>query len=414
MLTPASRKYLLKLLKVAHLTYQSPLVWNSKTDAFLLDTTRRYQVLSQLVLLIDCSTFVTALVMITVNYSAGLNRSFTLLLLFCLIWTVVNVITDVNNLTTPHELLQFLNTIWRMVQSPQGKTKLARHYLCNITFTFSAFCTFSISGNWYYTRLTLERRQLNHAMIIAIYVFAIVIGTGYTVAVPIIFLDDSFALLKELYRYFEAFFNVTFVSYLPPKLCLLVFMQIGCAITMFMVMLKWVKYPVQLLPAVYYCANLLSRRNSGIRGTAFSISAYKAVYVFIGLFNEVFSMPLISIKCLMIMFPSIGIAMCIVEKPSLMYFPLITESLMMILFANVYFNFASTIFKYSSDYISQLKAISHMLPGRGGKTMNRKVASLRTCRIYCGSLYFVDRRVVLKVNDAVLNLTINTIMLIKK
>jgi len=120
MLTHTTRTHLLKLLKVAHLTYQCPLIWDIQKNSFVLDTTTRYKVLSRLIFFVDCLTLLNVVILLVVNYIAELKYSFTLLLLFFLISVVVNIVLDINNLRTARESLQFLNTIWRMAQSPQG------------------------------------------------------------------------------------------------------------------------------------------------------------------------------------------------------------------------------------------------------------------------------------------------------
>jgi len=89
-------------------------------DSFVLDKTIRYKVISRLVLFNDTLTMLLVFILLTINYRAGLSYSLTLLLLFILISTVENVILDLNSFSTADDSLQFLNTIWRLVQSPQG------------------------------------------------------------------------------------------------------------------------------------------------------------------------------------------------------------------------------------------------------------------------------------------------------
>jgi len=120
MLTPTTRKYLLRLLKVAHMTYQSPLIWDKDSNSFVLDTTRRFKWLSRFLFIIDCIGSIGVFILLIVNFQGNLRYSFTLMLLFFLITTVENVILDINMLTKAQQSLQFLNTFWRMVQSPQG------------------------------------------------------------------------------------------------------------------------------------------------------------------------------------------------------------------------------------------------------------------------------------------------------
>jgi len=248
----------------------------------------------------------------------------------------------------------------------------------------------------------------------SIYATCISVGCIYSLIVPIVFIEDTYVLLKQLYKYFEIWFNVRLDTYIPPLWSVYLAVQTMTLMTLLMTTCKWLKHPVQLLPAIYYCSNLLARKNGGFGETEFSINSYRAIYIFIGVFNEVFSLPLISLKSLMIVFPSIGISQCIVDQPSLMYIPLIIESVGMIFFVNTSFIFASTVFEFSTNFVTNLKLISYILPGNGAGIMNRKVASLRRCRISCGSLYYVDRPVVLQINDAILNYTISNIMFMKK
>jgi len=115
MLSVKSLRYLNDLFKQSHRTYQFPLVWNRKKKKFILDSSKRYAQLSNLLLLIDSFAFIMTLGMAILNHKSGLSYSFTLLLLFFLGPTFENIILDVHAVFFKETAQQFLNTLWRLI-----------------------------------------------------------------------------------------------------------------------------------------------------------------------------------------------------------------------------------------------------------------------------------------------------------
>jgi len=278
--------------------------------------------------------------------------------------------------------------------------------------------------------VTRGRRRLNRSIIISIYAASIISGIGFSLAGPIVFLKDYVLLFSEAWKYCQILpFSAPRSTQSPLLLTndsragwglfvLCACMQILNSFHLVLMIFKWVKYPVQLLPAVYYCSELLSRKHNGLKEAELNINSYRALYIFIEMLNDVFKVPLIFFKFMIITLVSIGFALCIVSEPNFVYIPLILESVAMLLFLNVYFTFASTIFEFSTDFISNLKLanlrmISCGIPRRRTLIMKQSIASLRRCRIFCGSQYFVSRPVVLRINDAVISNTISIFLLFK-
>lgn len=120
MLSPTSRQYLLIFFKLAHMTYQSPVVWERKKKIFTLDESRNYRYFSYGVICGDILNFFLALYLLILNHEFGLSHSFSLFLGFLLMPTVGNVCLDIDSLARSEETVQFLNIIWKHVQSPSG------------------------------------------------------------------------------------------------------------------------------------------------------------------------------------------------------------------------------------------------------------------------------------------------------
>lgn len=129
MFSGASRRYLLKLLELVHKTYQSPLMWEKKKKIFVLDKSRRYKIMSYVVLLIDILNCLGILGLLILNHRANLSYNFTLFLLFISVPTVENIILDADSLITREESLQLMNTMWRLVQAPPGIPLIFIHSL---------------------------------------------------------------------------------------------------------------------------------------------------------------------------------------------------------------------------------------------------------------------------------------------
>jgi len=165
----------------------------------------------------------------------------------------------------------------------------------------------------------------------------------------------------------------------------------------------WLIYPILLIPAVYYCTYLI-KRIDGRR----DIRKYKSICIFVALVNEFFSLPLISFKTVMVLSSSVGFTICLIDKVSFVSLTLLTLSGLMLLVANVSFSFAKRVFQTSDAFLQTLKSSSHP------KFVRYKTClSLRKCRIHCGSLYFVDQEVLMKINNAILVYTISNVIMFK-
>jgi len=206
---------------------------------------------------------------------------------------------------------------------------------------------------------------------------------------------------------------------LPARVPILITVAFCSTVTLIYLLTyyKWVVYCTEILAPVYSSSQLLSIKN-GEKGTLGEyerkLSLYRSIYVFINLVNEFSSVPFISFKFITILTSSLGFTICLIYKISVPTISLFALSCLMLMFVNYEFSFAYSTLKFSNEFIEGLKGNPHAGTSRQDFLFNhRSILSLRECRLYCGSQYFVDRNVLLKINIAVLNYTVSNVMLLK-
>lgn len=247
-------------------------------------------------------------------------------------------------------------------------------------------------------------------LIIFLYGVGLLTAVGFSVAFPILFIEDVKFLSNELFKWFDnSIMRVhPFVPIVFP-----VYVCFHGYITFYMIVLKWFKYVPQLLPAIYYSSHLISKKVEELPNWEDKIKLYRAAFILVRLFNEVFSLILISVNGIIITMGSIAFSIYILTQPSIIFsFSLILESGGMLFWANTTFQIASVIYDSSTGFIQKLRRVYTFEDDEGRR--KRTIASLQKCKVYCGTMYFVDRRVVFRINDLVINSTINCVIFFRK
>jgi len=230
------------------------------------------------------------------------------------------------------------------------------------------------------------------------------LGLGF----PLIFFTDCLLLADSFCYVLSNFSPIPIPSFFPTLLA-----SAGCIhviLTLFLTVVKWLKYPIQFVPVVYYVSFKLSRVNGG--NPKISIRGYKTIFILVDLLNEAMSSPLISFKFIMVTTVSVAFTIFLISPFSPVSISVFVTSSVMLLVGNAEFSFGTKVNESSTEFIQNLVR-NLQVNERERRRRRQVIASLRPCRIYCGTCYFIDRGVILKLNDAVINYTISNLMLLK-
>ena len=156
---------------------------------------------------------------------------------------------------------------------------------------------------------------------------------------------------------------------------------------------KWQYWATFWLTIIQFISACISHQNDALTST--SAVSYRAIYVFCTLFSDVVNLPLIFFKFTVIVTISITFTLCLIYGVSLVSLGFCVVSVFVIL-VNLGFFYASAIYESSEEFSYKWKQTKTSLLAR------KVLPSLRACRIYAGSQYFVDRGVLPKVNSAVI------------
>jgi len=171
---------------------------------------------------------------------------------------------------------------------------------------------------------------------------------------------------------------------------------------------KLLQYPIQFIPIFFACWFWISGK-AGQRWTRQgSIWAYRGIYVLMGLLNEVYRLPFISCKVMMTIYCAIGFTLCLIHGFAPLSAMISLLATLMLISCNLILSRAKSIYEESRKFIQKTR--------RGNSCGNRlaldkTAASLRECRIYSGSTYFIDRGVQMKANDTILNCIIDNVIM---
>jgi len=234
---------------------------------------------------------------------------------------------------------------------------------------------------------------------------------GLIVTVPLVYFTDFELLVGKILQSFTLIIGLMLPAWFITLVT--VFVVFFAQIQMYLGFYKWLIRFMQILPAVFYCSSLISVTTKRRLTLKAKLSIYQSIQIFAGLVNVNFSFLLITFKFMMIFGNSIGLTICLIYKFSPLSFTLLIVSTSWIGFVNFAFSFASAVFESSRKFIQHLQLHPQARMGRKFP-IHRTICSLRECRIYCGSQYFIDRSILFKIYHAIFNYTISNVLMFKK
>jgi len=121
MLSKVSLHYFHQTIKKAHASYQNPLIWDTQLKHFVLDESRRYHFFSKVILAFDIYDATMGLILGIVNYTAGLDFTYTLVLLSLSAMFFHNICLDINLARRGKEYLQLANALLVIANRKEGR-----------------------------------------------------------------------------------------------------------------------------------------------------------------------------------------------------------------------------------------------------------------------------------------------------
>jgi len=176
--------------------------------------------------------------------------------------------------------------------------------------------------------------------------------------------------------------------------------QIGSWLTfgfiMYLTTYKWLNITTQYIICIHHSTIWISQSTS-------NATMHKSMYVFIKLFNEFFNTPLIMFTVVIItMEVSFAFTICLIGGISLLSFALFILAIMLLASLKVALSMGKSIFTSSEETLYELRHGRKMISPYKKKFLH----ALVECRIYCGSLYFIDAGVLRSVNEVILPATL--------
>jgi len=169
---------------------------------------------------------------------------------------------------------------------------------------------------------------------------------------------------------------------------------------------KWIHWGTITLPMAYFIQIGISRLKCPFTPSA--VLAYRSIFIFVTLFNNVVSLQLISIKFALVAISCTGFTLCLIHGISSLSASLLTLSVLLFVFLNIFMYLTGRIYESSQDCLHNWKR------EKRGSTLNYKTLnSLQTFRINVGSQYYVDRGVLPKLNSAILENVVATALTLR-
>lgn len=108
--------YLFLIIAVANKTFQSPLIWVPEVGVFKLNTNKREEVISKLVLIFDILSFLLSFSMIIIGNKYDCRQPFLLSIYFVSPIAFMNIVFDINIHRKKEENLQLLNGFLKLTE----------------------------------------------------------------------------------------------------------------------------------------------------------------------------------------------------------------------------------------------------------------------------------------------------------
>lgn len=261
------------------------------------------------------------------------------------------------------------------------------------------FCLFFTESCFY---LSLPRNKSLDAFWVMVKVGHFTIGM-LCIAVPIV----SFPHLNRLYSSALATLSPTLSTNLSAELIKRLTNYISLAtIPLFLLStiintIKWTNLIYQCVIYVYHCVLWIKKCKE-------NYIMYRSIYILVNMFNEVYKATVISFKLITVAVPSLALAVALIHGTSFLSVGLSVLSIIYIVSINFTMSQAKLIYVCSEMFLYNIRA------GKSrSNSMRKTVASLRECRIQSGSLYFIDSGVMRKTNHAIVENTINNVLMFK-
>lgn len=382
---------LLKLIRICYKTYQVPFAWNAKKKRFFVDNSFQFKIFSFSVLLLDIFCIFLCLISAIRNSLAGFSYTFTLVLLFLLFAAIENVVIDVNFIVTKTVTLQLLNALHKFVNFTQGTNVIwAANETNNLIF---------ISDSYYHIP-PAKTGELN-LILVSLYRTSGIVVCGIALTLPFTMFSHSLRLYSKL---FQDLTTVTGVS-LPDQFSL---MTALASYLLFLVALYITAY--KWLFVVYLCIIYENLSCFWISACGKSTTMYRGIYILVNLYNEFVNVPIITIQFTITVMISLGFAFSLLDGVSLVSLAICIMSVGFIVVLNYILAVAKTLSELSEKLLYNWKLKEHEISLLQKKT----VMSLRPCRIYCGSRYFIDAGVICHTNNTIPNTTASNVLMLKE
>lgn len=119
---------------------------------------------------------------------------------------------------------------------------------------------------------------------------------------------------------------------------------------------------------------------------------------------------MITIQFTVTVMVSLGFSFSLLDGISFVSLAMCINSIGWIVILNYVLSLAMTISERSEKLLFSWKSKQYNM----SPFMKKTIKSLRPCRIYCGSQYFIDARVICQINNIIPNNTVSNVLMFKE
>jgi len=241
----------------------------------------------------------------------------------------------------------------------------------------------------------------------------------------VILVEQGYALFYQILSFLGIQFPAAFLPYFHFPVLLSIFYIIYYVGIIAFGMPKFLFYAVGIS---FICGNTLARLMqlqipdvervwSPLNKISGSVRMHNTLYLLANLFNEAFRYIIFSHKIILVAMASVSYALGILHGLGTPSLCLCTFATLLLLALVINFGNAGRYFDSSQDYVRSLRLKIRDLattPGVFGTLellgVQKRIEAMRCSRIESGSQYYVDRGVVPKILDAIVNNTISIVL----
>jgi len=136
---------------------------------------------------------------------------------------------------------------------------------------------------------------------------------------------------------------------------------------------------------------------------------YFIIYIFMDFVSDLFKPIIFTVVIICIAFVSFGFTICLIQGISFLSVPVFAISIPLLYGFTVLLSITKNVYVYSCCLLHNMKSESENLVLWKKKT----ILSLRKCRVYCASQYFIDSGFVCNTLYAIVNYTISNVLMLK-